>query len=62
MWLIFCSSPQTVIQLTMIHMDQMILSEPSIVRSRGELPLLFFCLRCLYTHCHVKMGNLILIQ
>jgi hypothetical protein len=29
MWLIFCSSPQTVIQLTMIHMDQMILSEPS---------------------------------
>jgi hypothetical protein len=27
----FCSSPQTLIQLTMIHMDQMILSEPSII-------------------------------
>jgi hypothetical protein len=31
MWLIFCSSPQTLIQLSMIHMDQMILSEPSII-------------------------------
>jgi hypothetical protein len=25
MWLIFCSSPQTLIQLSMIHMDQIIL-------------------------------------
>jgi hypothetical protein len=30
-WLIFCSSPQTLFQLSMIHMDQMILSEPSII-------------------------------
>jgi hypothetical protein len=33
MWLIFCSSPipQNLFQITTIHMDQMILSEPSIV-------------------------------
>jgi hypothetical protein len=30
-WLIFCSSPWTLFQLSMIHMDQMILSEPSII-------------------------------
>jgi hypothetical protein len=31
MWLIFCSTPRTLIQLTTIHMGQMTLSEPSIV-------------------------------
>jgi hypothetical protein len=31
MWLIFCSSQQTLIQLSMIHMEQMILSEPSLI-------------------------------
>jgi hypothetical protein len=31
MWLIFCSSPRTLIQLTMIQFDQIIPSEPSIV-------------------------------
>jgi hypothetical protein len=31
MWLIFVQAPQLPIQLSMIHMDQMILSEPSII-------------------------------
>jgi hypothetical protein len=31
MWLIFVQAPHLPIQLSMIHMDQMILSEPSII-------------------------------
>jgi hypothetical protein len=31
MWLILVFRPETLIQLSMIHMDQMILSEPSII-------------------------------
>jgi hypothetical protein len=31
MWLILAFRPETLIQLNMIHMDQMILSEPSII-------------------------------
>jgi hypothetical protein len=31
MWLIFVQAPQLPIQPSMIHMDQMILSEPSII-------------------------------
>jgi hypothetical protein len=31
MWLILVFRPETLIQLSMVHMDQMILSEPSII-------------------------------
>jgi hypothetical protein len=31
MWLILAFRPETLIQLSMVHMDQMILSEPSII-------------------------------